>query len=149
MPCTWQNGLVYMAKAVFEGLVFDERGATLGVAYIGADPMYVLTEDGFRYHIDAQKIDAGIFQAFRDQIHGNEEIVGDGMMKMMGKDDLFTKAAVKSAIKNMDKNMAQLYETGIPEQARQYLGMMGFRVVVDRHGDLLDVNMPGMAAEDE
>ncbi len=138
-----------MAKAVFEGLVFDERGAALSVTYVGAEPMYVLLEDGFKYHIEARRIDAGVFEAFRDQIRGNEEIVGEGMMKMMGKDDLFTKAAVKSAIKNMDKNMAQLYETGIPEQARQYLGMMGFRVVVDRHGDLLNINIPGMAADDE
>jgi hypothetical protein len=138
-----------MAKAVFEGLVFDERGAVLNAAYVGQEPMYVLIEDGFKYHIDARKIDDGIFQAFRDQIKGNEQIVGDGMMKMMGKDDLFTKAAVTSAIKNMDKNMAQLYETGIPEQARQYLGMMGFRVTVDRHGDLVDVNIPGMAGEED
>ncbi len=137
-----------MSKAVFEGLVFDENDKSVTVAFVGADATYVVREDGFSYHVDARPIDEQVLAQFRDQIKGNEGAVGDGMMKMMGKDDLFTKAAVMSAVKNMDKNMAQLFETGIPEQARQYLGMMGFRVVINRHGDVISVVLPGSATDE-
>jgi hypothetical protein len=140
--------LSIMAKAVFEGLVFDENDQAVTVSFVGADPTYVVREDGFSYHVDAKPIDDQVLAQFRDQIKGNEGVVGDGMMKMMGKDDLFTKAAVMSAVKNMDKNMAQLFETGIPEQARQYLGMMGFRIVINRHGDVVTVTLPGTTSEE-
>jgi hypothetical protein len=138
-----------MPKAIFEGLVFDDYDRPLSVAYIGAEPTYVLMEDGFKYHVDARKVDDQIMAAFRDQIKGNEDMIVDGMMKMIGKDDLFTKVAVNSAIKNVDKNLDQLREAGIPEQARQYLGMMGFRVRIDRSGTVLSINMPGAADTNE
>ncbi len=138
-----------MRKAVFEGLVCDETQHALSVAYVGEDPTYVLREDGFNYHIDARTIDGQIIAVFKEQIDGNQDVVGDGMMKMMGKDDLFTKAAVTSALKNMDKNLEQLYQNGIPEQARQYLGMMGFRVTVNRRGEIVNFNFPSTATDDE
>jgi hypothetical protein len=137
-----------MAKAVFEGLISDEQDKAVGVALIGDDPTYVVLEDGFKYHVDAREVDEQVLAQLREQVKGNEGALGDGMMKMMGKDDLFTKAAVMSAIKHMDKNMAQLYETGIPEQARQYLGMMGFRVVINRRGEVVSVTMPGSASDE-
>lgn len=138
-----------MKKAVFEGLVCNESQQALPVAYVGEDPTYVLREDGFNYHIDARAVDAQIIAVFKEQIEGHQDIVGDGMMKMMGKDDLFTKAAVTSALKNMDKNLEQLYKSGIPEQARQYLGMMGFRVTINRRGEVVDFNFPSTASDDE
>lgn len=138
-----------MTKAVFEGLVCDEAQHALSVAYVGEDPTYVLREDGFSYHIDARTVDAQIIAVFKEQIGGNQDVVGDGMMKMLGKDDLFTKAAVTSALKNMDKNLEQLYQNGIPEQARQYLGMMGFRVTVNRRGEIVDFNFPSATSDDE
>ena len=138
-----------MTKAIFEGLVFDEHDRALAIAYVGDDPTYVVIEDGFKYHVDARKVDDQIIAAFSEQIQGNQNLVSEGMMKMMGKDDLFTKAAVTSALKNMDKNLAQLYQTGIPEQARQYLGMMGFRVTINRHGDVVDLDMPATTTSDD
>jgi hypothetical protein len=138
-----------MTKAVFEGLVFDDHDHTLAVAYVGDEPTYVVLEDGFKYHVDARKVDEQIIASFRGQIEGNQDLVSEGMMKMMGKDDLFTKAAVTSALKNMEKNLAQLFQTGIPEQARQYLGMMGFRVTINRHGDVVDINLPATTTDEE
>jgi hypothetical protein len=68
------------------------------------------------------------------------------MLDMMGKDDLFTKAALESSIDNMEKAVGQ----AIPEDARQWLGLLGFRVVIDFHGNVLDINMPtGGIEEDE
>jgi hypothetical protein len=60
------------------------------------------------------------------------------MLQMLGKDDLFTKAMVDASIENMD----QVIETGLPEDARTWLGMLGFRVVINRHGEVQELDMP-------
>jgi hypothetical protein len=57
---------------------------------------------------------------------------------MLGKDDLFTKAMIESSI----DNMGELVDHGLPEDARIWLGMLGFRVVINVHGDLVDIVMP-------
>ena len=50
----------------------------------------------------------------------------------------------------MDKQFEQLLQTGMPEEARAYLGMMGFKIIVNVHGEVLDVKQPGIAGpEDE
>ncbi len=136
-------------KALFEGLVSDEQGRAASVAYVGEEPTYVIHEDGFNYHVDAHKVDAQVLAMFEDQVKGNEDLVSDSVMKMMGKDDLFTKAAINTNVRNFGKNLGQLFQSGLPEQARQYLGMLGFSVVINRHGDLLKVNMPSSTTPDE
>ena len=47
------------------------------------------------------------------------------VLKMMGKEDLFSKAAVDNSLRNVDKTFAQLFQQGIPEQGRMLLGMLG------------------------
>ena len=131
-----------MVKALFEGLVTDENGNALPVAYVGQDPTYVLIEDGFKYHVDARKVDEQVLNAFREQVQQNEALVSEGVLRMLGKDDLFTKVAVDKQIRNLDQHFAQLFEAGIPEQARRYLGMLGFGVVINRHGDVVQLKMP-------
>lgn len=138
-----------MMKALFDGLVSDENGNAVGVAYVGEEPTYVVLEDGFKYHVDARHVDEAVLAVFRDQVKENEDLVSDGVMKMMGKDDLFTKAAVSNTMKNIDRNFAQLFESGIPEQARQYLGMLGFRVTINRHGDVVNISMPASSIDDD
>jgi hypothetical protein len=61
------------------------------------------------------------------------------MMKVMGSDDLFTKAAIDKSIENID----QVLERGLPDEARQWLGMMGFHIVVNLHGDVIKMESPG------
>jgi len=39
-------------------------------------------------------------------------------------------------------------KTGIPEEARAYLGMMGFKIHINVHGEVLDVEQPGMIDPD-
>ena len=60
------------------------------------------------------------------------------MLDMMGKDDIFTKAAVESSIDNIEDSVGQ----PIPEEARQFLGMLGFRVVIDYEGTVVDMELP-------
>jgi len=132
------------SKAIFEGLVLDEAGRPLQVALIGGEAQYVIDDQGFRRHIDAASIDRQVIQAFQEQVEANKALVEETLMKMIGSDDLFTKAALDVSIKNMD----QAIERGIPDDARMWLGMMGFRIVVDLHGQVVRLDMPGIASEE-
>ncbi|MCS6849071.1 MAG: hypothetical protein RMN52_15305 [Anaerolineae bacterium] len=138
-----------MTKALFEGLVLDEAGNALPVVYVGQDPTYVLIEDGFKYHVDARKVDEQVLNIFREHVQQNEALVSEGVLRMLGKDDLFTKVAVDRQIRNLDQHFAQLFEVGIPEQARRYLGMLGFSIVINRHGEVVDVKMPSAPIDEE
>jgi hypothetical protein len=35
----------------------------------------------------------------------------------------------------------------IPEDARRWLGMLGFKIVIDMHGNVVDVQMPAGGIE--
>ena len=57
---------------------------------------------------------------------------------------------IETQLKNMDKQFEQLMETGIPEEARTYIGMTGFRIRINVHGEIVEIEQPGMIApEDE
>ncbi len=133
------------SKAVFAGLVFDEQGRALDVATVGGEAQYVIDDDGFLRHIDSALIDRQVLEVISEQINANKDVVEEGMMKMLGSDDLFTKAAIDVSIKNID----QVLERGIPDDARMWLGMMGFRIVVNVHGEVIKFDVPGTATEDE
>ena len=66
------------------------------------------------------------------------------MLEMMGQDDVFTKAAVESSINRMEEAVGQ----PIPEDARQWLGMLGFRIVIDFHGNIVEIQMPAGGIDD-
>lgn len=133
------------SKAVFEGLVLDQAGQPLQVATVGGEAQYVIDDQGFRRHIDAASIDRQVIQVFQEQVEANKQIVEETLMKMIGSDDLFTKAALDVSIKNMDKAI----ERGIPDDARLWLGMMGFRIVVNVHGEIVRLDMPTVASDDD
>ncbi len=67
---------------------------------------------------------------------------------MLGQEDVFTKAAIESQLKNIDKQFDQLMQTGIPEDMRAYLGMMGFKIIINMHGEVLRVEQPGVAGDE-
>ena len=132
-------------KALFAGLVMDENGQPLEVAHLGDEAQYVLDDNGFRRHIDAEVIDRQVLAQLQEQIEANKDAVEQGIMKMMGSEDIFTKAAIDKSIQNMD----QVLKQGIPDDARQMLGMMGFRVVVNYHGEVLRIDQPGVADDSD
>ena len=39
--------------------------------------------------------------------------------------------------------MDQVLERGLPDGALQWLGMMGFRIVVNLHGEVIKFDQPG------
>jgi len=132
-------------KAVFAGLVIGENGQPLEVVTIGDEAQYVLDDNGFRRHIDAEVIDRQVLGTLQDQILANKDAVEQGLMKMMGSEDIFTKAAIDKSIQNMD----QVLQQGLPDDARQMLGMMGFRVVVNYHGEVVRIDQPGVADDSD
>lgn len=129
-------------KAVFEGLVVDEDDRPVGVKTIGAEPFYVVDDDGFLRHIPAETIDRQVLTIMQEYVLSNRDAVVAGMLETMGKKDLFTKAAVEASIGQMGEQMEQLFTTGLPSEARQWLGMMGLRIVIDVHGAVIDLQMP-------
>lgn len=135
-------------KALFEGLVVDTDDQPVGVAVIGGEAHYVVNDAGFKFHHPAEPIDREVLRLFGEQIHANRSAVTEGAMKMIGQEDLFTKAAIDASLNNLEANFNQLIANGLPEGARAYMGMLGFKVVINHHGEVVDIQQPS-APEDE
>ena len=134
-------------RAIFEGLVFDEYDNPVKVGYVGQESFYIVDDAGFMRHIPSQEIDQQVWAYMQSQIEGNEAYLSEQAAKMLGQEDLFTVAMIQSQLKNTEKQYETLVESGIPEESRAYLGMMGFRVTINLHGDVLDINQPGILQE--
>lgn len=131
--------------AMFEGLVVDEAGSVAPVTYVGERACYVVDDDGFLRHIDAVQVDRQVLAFIKGQVEEHRDLAVDGVLQMMGQDDLFTKAAVESSIDKMDENVGQ----PIPTEARQWLGMLGFRIVISERGEVMDIQMPAGGIDEE
>lgn len=131
-------------QAVFKGLVFDERDRPVEVVYIGDEPCYMVDDDGFRRHISSEDIDRQVFQAMADMIAGHEDLLSKQTARMIGSEDPFSLAMIESQLKNIDQQLDNLMQTGIPEEARLYLGMAGFKIIIDIHGNVIEVTQPGL-----
>ena len=137
-------------KPLFQGLLFNEQGQPLGIATVGDEPFYTVPDDGFLRHVEARAIDLQIIRRMRDLMLPYREVVSQQILQMLGKDDLFAKVMVDSALQNMDQQVDLMQEHGMPEETRAWLGMMGFRGTVNLHGEVVDLNLPAREApEDE
>ncbi len=139
-------------NALFGGLVIDENGRPAETAYVGDEPCYVVDDAGFRRHIPSEQIDRAVLGQIAELMKGSEDLVSAQAAKMLGQDDIFTKAMIEQQLKHVDKQFDAVLETGIPEDMRAYLGMLGFKVVINMHGEVLRVEQPGAASgggEDE
>jgi hypothetical protein len=132
-------------SALFAGLVCDQAGNPVETVLVGDTPCYVVEDDGFRRHIEAEAVDRQVIESLREQFMAQREMATQAMLQMLGKDDLFTKAMIDASIKNMD----QVIERGLPEEAKAWLGMLGFRVVIDTHGEVVELHMPEQEIADE
>jgi hypothetical protein len=136
-------------KALFQGLVFNQEGQPAEVEHVGEKPFYVVLDGDFRRYVEAEHIDRQVLMWLREQIMSNQELVLEGTMALLGKDDLFTKAMIDSSIKDLDKRMEALTHQGLPEEARAWLGMLGFRVIVNLHGEVVEIEGPAVIDEGE
>ncbi len=128
-----------VGQALFANLVFNEEDEPVEVAHLGGKPHYVILDAGFRRHVEAAHIDRQVVAVIREQILSQRELVTEGILQMLGQDDLFTKAMVDTSIEHLGD---RLFEQGIPEEARAWLGMLGLKIVVDHHGDVVRLDMP-------
>lgn len=136
-------------KALFTGLVFDENDHLVASTFVGADPCYVIDDNGFKRHVLSETVDRQVLDQMLSMVEGNEELISKQTAKMLGQEDLFTHAIILNQLKKMDQQFDQLLQSGIPEDARAYLGLMGFKVIINMHGDVLEVKQPGMASPPE
>jgi hypothetical protein len=137
-------------QPLFKGLVFDEEDRPVGIAMVGDEPCYVVNDAGFLRHIPSENVDRQVLSIMGHMVEGHEEELAQQTAKMLGQDDIFSKALIENQLKNMDQQFDAVLKAGIPEEGRAYMGMMGFRVRINIHGEVLEVNQPGtIAPEDE
>jgi len=132
-------------SALFEGLVSTDTGEPVEVTTVGDIAHYVIPDATFLRHIESEVIDRQVLEILRDQLEPHRELAIREAMKMIGRDDLFTKAMIDASIDNIE----QLLEQGLPQELRAWLGMMGFRVIVNYRGDVVSVEQPGQLDPDE
>ncbi len=138
-----------MSQPLFAGLIVDEYGKPVETGVVGGEPMYVVNDYGFRRHIPSEQVDRQVLRLMAEQIKGNEDLLSEQTAKMLGQDDIFSRAMIENHLKNIDQQLDQVLNTGIPEEGRAYMGMMGFRIVINVHGEVINVEQPGMIAPDE
>lgn len=136
-----------MAKqALFEGLVYDEHDQLVETKFVGGEATYVVNDAGFLRHISSEQVDRQVLGVFLSQLEENKDLAVEQMMNMLGKDDLFTKAAIDASLRNVD--MDQIIAQGVPLQARNMLGLLGFRIIINYHGDVIGLDQPATPEDD-
>jgi len=131
------------SRAIFEGLVFDEQDRPVEVVYVGEEPCYVVDDDGFRRHIPSEQVDRQVLDKMREMVEGHEDILSEQTAKMLGQEDIFSKAIIENQLRNIEQQLDALFETGIPEEGRAYMGMMGFKIRINVHGEVIEIEQPG------
>lgn len=133
-----------MKRALFEGLVFDTSDYPMAVTWVGDEPSYVLDDGGFLRHIPAEEVDQQVWEALTAGISGNEDFLSEQTAKMLGQEDIFSIAVIRQQLENSQGQFEQLRNTGLPQDLRDYLGMTGFRIVVDFHGEVVEIKQPAI-----
>ncbi len=131
-------------QPLFAGLITDENDNPVNVAYVGGEPCYVVDDAGFRRHIPSEQVDLQVLRVIRESIEGHESLLSEQAAKMLGQDDIFSRAMIETQLRQLDQQFEKILQTGIPEEARAYLGMTGFRIRIDVHGEIIDIEQPGM-----
>ena len=75
-------------------------------------------------------------------------MISEQAAKMLGQDDIFSVAMLAQQLKQMKDQFDMIIQTGIPEESRAYLGMLGFKIRINYHGEVLEVEQPGMIDPD-
>lgn len=133
-------------QPLFAGLVLNQEGQPAEIVYIGGAPHYAIPDDDFLRHIEAEYVDRQIVETLQERLRAMQEIVTEGVIQMLEGEDLFTRASIEHAIEHLDR----ILEPGTvdAEELRTALWMAGFRAIVDVHGDLVRLEMPGWGDDD-
>jgi hypothetical protein len=134
-------------KALFGDLVFSEEGQPAKVVYIGDVPYYAVPDGDFLRHVEAACVDRQILDRIKERILPMKDAIVEGMIQMLGQEDLFTRPAIESAIEHMDRILET--DNVDVDELRTALWMTGFRATVNVHGEVVDLEMPGVEAPDD
>jgi hypothetical protein len=128
-------------RALFADLVFNEDDQPAEVAYIGGAPHYAVPEGDFLRHVEAEHVDRQIVMALQKRILSMRDVITEGMIHLLGQENLFTRVSIEHAIEHMDR----ILEPGAvdADELRTTLWMAGFRAIVDVHGDIVRLEVPG------
>jgi hypothetical protein len=140
--------ILLMPLPLFSGLIVDENGNPVQTASIGSEPAYVVDDAGFKRHIPSEQVDRAVLNQMAEMMKGSEALLSKETAKMLGQDDPFSKAMIENQLRNIEKQFDAVLQTGFPEDMKAYLGMMGFRVVINYHGEVLRVEQPGVAGDE-
>ena len=133
------------AQALFGGLISNEAGEAVAVTTIGGEAFYVIPDEGFRRHVEAVVVDDAVLAQIKEQIDGAQDLIIEGVLDFIGKDDLFTKASVDLALQNFEEG----FRSADPEQWKPWLGALGLKVIVNVHGEVIQIDYPSQEIEDE
>ncbi len=129
-------------QALFAGLVVDEFENPVDSTIVGDEAFYIVDDDGFLRHIESEMVDRQVLQQIQELIEQNEDLISEDTMRMIGQEDIFTKAAIDASLKNIGEQFEALIRQGMPEEVRAWMGLSGFRVVINLHGEVLRVDQP-------
>lgn len=135
-------------QALFAGLVVDENDSVAETAVVGGEAFYVVDDAGFKRHIPAEQVDRQVLSSMQEMMKGSEGLISEQTAKMLGQDDIFTRAMIEQQLKNMDKQFGALMDQGIPEEGRAYLGMLGLKIVIDYHGEIVRIVQPSAPSDE-
>lgn len=136
------------SQALFSGLVVDEFDRPVDTVMIGGEAFYVVDDDGFRRHMESEKVDRQVLEEMVRMVEGKESLISESAMRMLGQEDIFTKAAIEASLRNIDKQVDALLKQGLPDEVRAWMGMTGFRVVINVHGEVVRVEQPARADDE-
>lgn len=130
-------------EPLFAGLVVDEFDNPVDTVQVGDEPMYVVNDAGFKRHIPSEQVDRAVLQQMGEMIEGHEDELSKAVASMTGQDDIFSQAILENQLLNLEEQFDKILEAGIPEEGRAYMGMSGFKIRINLHGELLEVIQPG------
>ncbi len=128
-------------RALFADLVFNEEGQPAKAIYIGDVPHYAVPDGDFLRHVEAERVDRQIVALLQERILAMRDLVTEGVVHMLGQEGLFTRASIEHAIENMN----HILEPGNVDvdELRTTLWMLKFRAIVNVHGDVVRLDVPG------
>ncbi len=129
------------SQPLFGDLVYNEQGELAKVVLIGGTPFYAIPQDDFLRHVEAEYVDRQIVARLQERIKAMGDLVTQGVLQLLGEEDLFTRASIQHAIDHMDEILDP--DALDVDQFRTALWMAGFRATVDHHGDLVSLDFPG------
>ena len=101
-------------KALFQGLVVDEWDRPIEVTQVGGEAFYVYDDDGFQRHIESETVDRQVLLYLINMTKGHEDIITGETMRLLGQEDIFTKAVIEKSLDQAEENIGQVIESGLP-----------------------------------